>query len=46
VDEGIRKVILLSMPIILGSVLQTGYQLTDAFRVGRLGASAVERWAE
>jgi putative MATE family efflux protein len=31
----------LSIPIILGNVLQTGYQLTDAFWVGRLGASAV-----
>src|SRR5262249_51527729 len=27
--------------IILGNVLQTGYQLTDAFWVGRLGAAAV-----
>lgn len=51
VNEGIRKIILegsigralfsLSMPIILGNVLQTGYQLTDAFWVGRLGAPAV-----
>jgi Na+-driven multidrug efflux pump len=50
-DEKIRKVILHgpigralcapSMPIILGNLLQTGYQLTDAFWVGRLGASAV-----
>src|SRR5471032_2259967 len=31
----------LAVPIILGNVLQTGYQLTDAFWVGRLGASAV-----
>jgi putative MATE family efflux protein len=31
----------LSIPIILGNLLQTGYQLTDAFWVGRLGASAV-----
>src|ERR1700712_1135274 len=30
----------LAVPIILGNVLQTGYQLTDAFWVGRLGASA------
>src|SRR3546814_7208781 len=31
----------LSSPIILGNLLQTAYQLTDAFWVGRLGASAV-----
>jgi putative MATE family efflux protein len=31
----------LAVPIILGNVLQTGYQLTDAFWVGRLGAAAV-----
>ncbi len=31
----------LALPIILGNVLQTGYQMTDAFWVGRLGASAV-----
>ena len=31
----------LAVPIILGNILQTGYQLTDAFWVGRLGASAV-----
>jgi putative MATE family efflux protein len=31
----------LAIPIILGYVLQTGYQLTDAFWVGRLGAVAV-----
>lgn len=31
----------LAVPIILGNLLQTGYQLTDAFWVGRLGASAV-----
>lgn len=50
-DDKIRKVILeggigralrtLSLPIILGNLLQTGYQLTDAFWVGRLGAPAV-----
>jgi Na+-driven multidrug efflux pump len=27
----------LAIPIILGNMLQTGYQLTDAFWVGRLG---------
>jgi putative MATE family efflux protein len=31
----------LGVPIILANVLQTGYQLTDAFWVGRLGAAAV-----
>src|SRR6202167_2397012 len=31
----------LAIPIMLGNVLQTGYQLTDAFWVGRLGAAAV-----
>ncbi len=31
----------LALPITLGNVLQTGYQLTDAFWVGRLGATAV-----
>jgi len=31
----------LSIPIILGNMLQAGYQLTDAFWVGRLGAAAV-----
>jgi putative MATE family efflux protein len=31
----------LSIPITLGNLLQTGYQLTDAFWVGRLGAAAV-----
>ncbi|MGI4941970.1 MAG: MATE family efflux transporter, partial [Janthinobacterium lividum] len=29
------------MPIVLANLLQTGYQLTDAFWVGRLGAAAV-----
>jgi putative MATE family efflux protein len=31
----------LAIPIILGNFLQAGYQLTDAFWVGRLGAPAV-----
>src|ERR1700744_3385563 len=31
----------LAVPIILGNILQTGYQLTDAFWVGRLGGAAV-----
>lgn len=36
-----RALLGLAFPIILASILQTGYQLTDAFWVGRLGASAV-----
>jgi putative MATE family efflux protein len=36
-----RALMTLAVPIILGNVLQTGYQLTDAFWVGRLGAAAV-----
>ncbi len=36
-----KALIGLSIPIILGNLLQTGYQLTDAFWVGRLGAAAV-----
>jgi len=31
----------LAIPITLGNLLQTGYQLTDAFWVGRLGVAAV-----
>jgi Na+-driven multidrug efflux pump len=36
-----RALTVLAVPIILGNIVQTGYQLTDAFWVGRLGASAV-----
>jgi Na+-driven multidrug efflux pump len=36
-----RVLVRLAIPIILGNLLQTGYQLTDAFWVGRLGAAAV-----
>lgn len=36
-----RALVSLAIPIIAGNVLQTGYQLTDAFWVGRLGAAAV-----
>lgn len=36
-----RALVTLAIPIILGNILQTGYQMTDAFWVGRLGASAV-----
>lgn len=31
----------LALPITLGNVLQTGYQMTDAFWVGRIGEAAV-----
>src|SRR5690349_13185592 len=31
----------LAIPIMAGNILQSGYQLTDAFWVGRLGADAV-----
>src|ERR1700743_1577926 len=36
-----RALVTLAIPIVLANILQTGYQLTDAFWVGRLGASAV-----
>jgi putative MATE family efflux protein len=36
-----KALIRLAIPIVLGNLLQTGYQLTDAFWVGRLGATAV-----
>jgi putative MATE family efflux protein len=36
-----RALVTLAIPIILTNILQTGYQLTDAFWVGRLGAAAV-----
>ncbi len=36
-----RALLTLAIPIILANLLQTGYQMTDAFWVGRLGASAV-----
>lgn len=36
-----RALTSLAVPIIFGNLLQTGYQLTDAFWVGRLGAAAV-----
>jgi putative MATE family efflux protein len=31
----------LALPMVAGNLLQTGYQLTDAYWVGRLGAAAV-----
>ncbi len=37
----IRSLLLLAGPIILANVLQAGYQLIDAFWVGRLGGDAV-----
>jgi putative MATE family efflux protein len=41
-EGSIRRALLtLAVPIILANLLQTGYQLTDAFWVGRLGAAAV-----
>jgi len=37
----LKSLIALSVPIILANILQTAYQLTDTFWVGRLGAVAV-----
>lgn len=37
----LRSIITLSVPIVLANILQAGYQLIDAFWVGRLGADAV-----
>lgn len=37
----IRSLILLSLPIVFANLLQTAYQLTDTFWVGRLGAEAI-----
>ncbi len=37
----LKSLLVLSFPIVLANILQAGYQLTDAFWVGRLGASAV-----
>src|SRR4051812_4318056 len=36
-----RALLTLALPIMFANVLQTGYQLTDAFWVGRLDAAAV-----
>ncbi|MFA5258924.1 MAG: MATE family efflux transporter [Candidatus Pacearchaeota archaeon] len=36
----IKSIIFLTIPIIIGNLLQSMYQLTDAFWVGRLGADA------
>ncbi|RYU78855.1 MATE family efflux transporter [Hymenobacter persicinus] len=37
----LKALLTLAGPIVLGNLLQTGYQLVDAFWVGRLGADAV-----
>lgn len=37
----LRSLITLAVPIVLANILQAGYQLIDAFWVGRLGADAV-----
>ena len=37
----LRSLLTLAVPIVLANVLQSGYQLIDAFWVGRLGAAAV-----
>lgn len=36
-----QALLTLAVPIVLANILQAGYQLTDAFWVGRLGAAAV-----
>ncbi|MGK5091565.1 MATE family efflux transporter [Deltaproteobacteria bacterium TL4] len=37
----LKSLVTLSVPIIFANILQTAYQLTDTFWVGRLGTSAV-----
>lgn len=37
----LRSLITLAVPIMLANILQAGYQLTDAFWVGRLGSASV-----
>lgn len=37
----IRSLLTLSIPIVLANILQAGYQIIDAFWVGRLGGAAV-----
>ena len=37
----LKMLLALAWPIVFGNVLQTGYQLVDAFWVGKLGARAV-----
>jgi Na+-driven multidrug efflux pump len=38
----LRGLLGLAIPIVLANLLQTGYQLTDAFWVGRLGFEPVK----
>lgn len=37
----LRSLLTLAVPIVLANILQAGYQIIDAFWVGRLGAAAV-----
>ena len=37
----LRSLLTLAVPIVLANVLQSGYQLIDAFWVGRLGGAAI-----
>jgi|CXWL01.1.fsa_nt_gi putative MATE family efflux protein len=37
----LRSLIMLAIPIVFANILQTAYQLTDTFWVGRLGAEAI-----
>src|SRR3989344_9226180 len=37
----LKSIIVLSIPIVIGNLLQTAYNITDTFWVGRLGAEAV-----
>ena len=37
----LKSIILLTIPIVIGNLLQTMFQITDAFWVGKLGAEAV-----
>ena len=37
----LRPLLILALPIVLANILQAGYQVIDAFWVGRLGADAV-----
>ncbi|MGI4869543.1 MAG: MATE family efflux transporter [Janthinobacterium lividum] len=37
----LKALVTLALPIVLGNLLQTGYQLVDAYWVGKLGAGAV-----
>jgi putative MATE family efflux protein len=40
-DSVIKAILFISAPIVFANILQTVYQLTDTFWVGRLGAEAV-----